>query len=583
MMRQRNQRTEVTDSMRQDDTRRAEPVAGPSRRAAAVGMCAMAVLLAGCTMPAPHVPLRENAQGGRNFYVSPQGDDGNDGRTPQSAWRTLRHADALRFRPADRLRLQGGARFRGTLSIGQGDAGDPRRPVVIESYGKGRATILASGSRAIEVHNTSGVALRDLVVVGDAAAYRTQDGIAFVSDLPGDRKLPYVRVSGVEVKNFRNGIRLHGGKEASGFRDVLISDTSLHTNQDAGLVADGPAFDADAPAYAHEDVTVSGVTAFDNVGDPQASERNTGSGIVLGSIRRGRVEQSVAHDNGELSSPDAMEGPEGIWTYDSTRMTLQKNVSYGNRTGSRVDGGGFGLDNNVSHSVMQYNLAYGNDGAGFLAYSAVANTAQTGNTIRYNISHDDSRKLQEYGGIVAFGSRVTNLAIYHNTVLITANGAVRAPALRLEPSLGSVTVRNNVFVTDGPPIVASQNAFLPSDVTMQGNDYYSPQGWNLQWGDGSFTDLASWRLATGQETLGQRATGTDVDPCLTQVPLSAAGPNLHGAGPTRGALASQCTHTLTGAAVNLRNLGVNPGRMDYFGAPLKGSPGVGAVQLAPAA
>ena len=118
-MRQRNQRTEVTDSMRQDDTRRAEPVAGPSRRAAAVGMCAMAVLLAGCTMPAPHVPLRENAQGGRNFYVSPQGDDGNDGRTPQSAWRTLRHADALRFRPADRLRLQGGARFRGTLSIGR--------------------------------------------------------------------------------------------------------------------------------------------------------------------------------------------------------------------------------------------------------------------------------------------------------------------------------------------------------------------------------------------------------------------------------------------------------------------------------
>ncbi|MEU0027147.1 right-handed parallel beta-helix repeat-containing protein [Streptomyces sp. NPDC006335] len=574
MLRQRNERTQVTDSVRRDDRSRARAVAG---------LCAAAVLLAGCGMPTPHVPLRENARGGRDFYLSPRGDDSDDGRTPQSAWRTLRRADTVRFKPADRLRLQGGARFEGTLSIGQGDAGDPRKPVVIESYGKGRAVVLASGTRGIEVHNTSGVTLRDLVVAGDAEAYRTQDGIAFVNDLPGDRKLPYVRVSGVEVKGFRNGLRLHGGPEASGFRDVLISDSTLHTNQDAGLVADGPAFDAAAPAYAHEDLTVSGVTAYDNVGDPQAADHNTGSGIVLGSVRRGRVERSVAHGNGELSSPGALEGPEGIWTYDSTRMTFQKNVSYGNHTGSRVDGGGFGLDNNVSHSVMQYNLAYGNDGAGFLVYSAAPNTAQTGNTVRYNISHDDGRKLQEYGGIVALGSRVTNLAIYHNTVLMTANGLVRAPALRLQPSLGSVTVRNNVFVTDGPPVVASRSAFLSSDVLLQGNDYYSPQGLNVQWGDRWFDDLAAWRRATGQETLGPRATGTDADPCLTRIPLPAAGPDLHGTGPTRGALASQCAATLTGGAVNLRSLGVNPGPVDYLGAPLTGSPGVGAVQWGPGA
>ncbi|MFF3335181.1 right-handed parallel beta-helix repeat-containing protein [Streptomyces sp. NPDC002888] len=583
MLRQRNERTTATESVRRDDRSRAEAFAGLPRRTAAVGMCVAAVLLAGCSMPTPHVPLRENAQGGRDFYLSPQGDDSDNGRTPQTAWRTLRRADALRFKPGDRLRLRGGAQFRGTLSIGQGDAGNARKPVVIESYGKGRAVIRASGTRAIEVHNTSGIAIRDLIIVGDSAAYRLRDGIAFVSDLPGNRKLPYVRVSGVEVKGFRNGIRLHGGAEASGFRDVVISDSALHTNQDAGLVADGPAFDADAPAYAHENMTVSKVTTYENIGDPRASDRNTGSGIVLGSVRSGLVERSVAHDNGEFSSPGAMEGPEGIWTYDSTRMTFEKNVSYGNHTGSQVDGGGFGLDNNVSHSVMQYNLAYGNDGAGFLAYSAVANAAHTGNTIRYNISHNDSRKLQDYGGIVAFGARVTDLAIYHNTVLTTANGPVRAPALRLQQSLGSVTVRNNVFETDGPPVVASQNAFAASAVLLQGNDYHSGQEWSLEWGDRWYTDLAAWRQDTGQETLGPRATGTDVDPCLAQVPLPAAGPNLYGTGPTRGALASRCTRTLTGAAVNLRTLGVNPGPVDYFGAPLSGSPGVGAVQVGPAA
>ncbi|MGI5373118.1 right-handed parallel beta-helix repeat-containing protein [Streptomyces sp. CA-251387] len=535
------------------------------------------VLLAGCEMPTPHVPLKNNARGGRTFYVSPDGDDSDNGRTPQTAWRTLEHADATRFKPGDELRLKGGARFTGTLSIGDGDAGDPRKPVVIDSYGKGRATIVAAGSRGIEVHNTGGVTVRDLVLVGDGASYRTEDGIAFVSDLRDGRKLPYVRVSGVDVSGFRNGIRLHGSASASGFRDVVINDCALHTNQDAGLVTDGPSFDADTPVYAHESVTVRKVRAYENVGDPTASSRNTGSGIVLGSVRRATVERSVAHSNGQYSAPRAVEGPEGIWAYDATRVTFQRNVSYRNHTGSTVDGGGFGLDNNVSHSVMQYNLSYENDGAGFLAYSASPNAAHTANTIRFNISHNDSRKLQDYGGIVTFGSRVTDLAIYRNTVLITANGPVRAPALRLQPSLGGVTVRNNLFVTKGSPLVDAQGYLDSTAVRLQGNAYHGTAGWSLVWGGRSYTDLAAWRRDAGQEMFGTRATGTTSDPCLTPAPLPAGAPSVSGGGPTRGALVARCAGASSDASVDLRAAGVDPGPVDYFGARLSGLPAAGAA------
>ena len=583
MLRQRNEGDGATGLQRSAHRKSTRAVAGPLRRSTAAGLCATALLLAGCSAPAPYVPLLENPRDGRTFYLSPQGDDRDDGRTPQTAWRTLLRADALRFKPGDRLRLKAGARFPGRLTIGQGDAGNARKPVVIESYGEGRATIAARGTRAIEVHNTSGVVVRDLTLVGDAASFRSHEGIAFVNDLPGDRKLPYVRVSDVEVSGFRNGLRLHGGTEASGFRDVVISDCALHDNQDAGLVADGPPFSADAPAYAHDEVTVSRVTAYRNVGDPLASDRNTGSGIVLGSVHRGRVERSVSHDNGSSSSPDAVEGPEGIWTYDSSWMTLERNVSYRNHTGSTVDGGGFGLDNNVSHSLVQYNLAYGNDGSGFLAYSAAPNTAHRDNTIRYNISHNDGRKLPHYGGIVALGWRVADLSIYQNTVLTTANGAVRAPALRLEPSLRGVTVRNNVFVTDGSPVVAAQGAFDASSVLMQGNDYHSSGNWALLWGGREYRDMATWRQATSQESVGAQPTGTDRNPCLAQAPVPAAGPNLRGSEPTRGALAGRCVDTLAAAAVDLRAMGIDPGQVDYFGAPLSGSPGVGAVQTGPTA
>ncbi|KUM95720.1 hypothetical protein AQI88_16065 [Streptomyces cellostaticus] len=534
-------------------------------------------------MPAPHVPVLENRQGGRTFYLSPDGADKDDGRTPQTAWRTLRRADAVRLKPGDRLLLKGGARFPGTLSIGPGDAGNARSPVVIDSYGAGRAVITAEGTRGIEVYNTSGIVIRNLVLAGNGTSYRSQDGIGIVSDLPGKRKLPYVRVTGVDVSGFRNGIRLHGGREGSGFRDVVIDDCAVHGNRDAGLVSDGPAFHPGAPVYAHEQVKVSKVAAFRNDGDPKASGHNTGSGIVLGSVRGGVVEGSDAHDNGASSSPDAMEGPEGIWTYDSTRIVLQRNVAHDNHTGSRADGGGFDLDNNVSYSLMQYNLSYGNDGAGFLAFSAVPNKAHTDNTIRYNISRDNARKLQDYGGIVLIGSRISNLAIYQNTVLARANGTVRAPALRLRPHLGAVSVRNNVFVTDGSPVVVAQDAFGTSQVEMQGNDYHSPRSLSLQWGESWYSELAAWRNATGQETQGPRATGTSADPCLADVPPPANGPGPHGSGPARGALASQCAQALAGAAVDLRTVGIDPGPVDYFGRPLSGSPGLGAVQVAPKA
>ncbi|MFF8595611.1 right-handed parallel beta-helix repeat-containing protein [Streptomyces sp. NPDC015220] len=560
-----------------------EAVTGRQWHHILMGLGATALLLAGVSTSVPRVSVSGARQEGRTFYLSPEGDDDADGRTPQTAWRTLRRADTVRLEPGDHLLLKGGARFSGTLTIGQDDAGNARMPVLVESYGEGRAVIAAAGTHGIKVNNTSGIVIRNLILAGDTTSYRSQDGIAFISDLPRKHRLPYVRVTGVDVSGFRNGIRLHSGAEASGFQDVVINDCAVHDNKDAGLISDGPPFNAGAPAYAHEDVTVSKVVAFRNDGDPQASDRNTGSGIVLGSVHRGVVRGSVAYDNGRSSAPAALEGPEGIWTYDSTRMILERNIAYGNHTGSQVDGGGFDLDNNVSYSLVQYNLSYGNDGAGFLAFSAASNSAHTNNAIRYNISQNNSRKLQDYGGIVVFGSRITNLAIYQNTVLAATEGSVRAPALRLQPSLGAVSVRNNVFLTDGSPVVAAHKYFDTSEVVMQGNDYHSPTGFNLQWGERWYTDLSAWRSESRQEMAGSRATGTGDDPCLVEVPLPTSGSDVRDSGPTRGALASRCAPALAGAVVDLKALGIDPGPVDYLGTPLTGSPGAGAVPAAPRA
>lgn len=528
-------------------------------------------LLSGCDAFKPYTPPRPPSKGALTFYVSPDGDDDHDGLSEATAWRTLAKADQVPFRPGDRLRLKGGERFPGGLTIGTGDAGSARKPVVIDSYGTGRATIAARGTAGISVHNTAGVAIRNLVIVGEAKTQRSEDGISFFNDLSGAKRLDHVRISGVDVSRFQHGIRIGAGPKSSGFSDIRISDSAVHHNQDAGLVTYGPRFRAKNPEYAHARLTITRVKAYSNPGDPTAHDRNTGSGIVLGSLQGATVQQSVSHDNGAKSSRLALEGPEGIWTYDSTRVIIQNSRSYRNRTGSSVDGGGFGLDNNVSSSALQYNLAYGNDGAGFLVYSGEATNAHKDNVVRFNYSWDDARKLPWYGGIVAYGTHMRDLEIYQNTVVLRSRGIDRAPALRLRNGMTGVGVHNNILVTNGAPVVDSDTDYTPALVRLQGNDYFSTGGWKLQWGKARYSDLDAWRDRAGQELMGSDPTGSSADPCLA----NAGAPVTGAAGASK--LVSQCADELEGA-VTLRSVGVDPGPVDYFGERLSTAPSVGASQ-----
>ncbi|MFE9136514.1 right-handed parallel beta-helix repeat-containing protein [Streptomyces sp. NPDC007355] len=543
---------------------------------------AVLLLVTGCEVPGVYRPARPATGGPYTFYVSPEGDDRNDGLSPAKPWRTLDHANDVRFEPGDRLRLKGGARFRGSVTLEDDEAGSGTKPVVIESYGTGRATIAPRGTSGITVRNTSGVEIRNLSLVGDRRALREGVGISFRNSLPGTR-LDHVRITGVEARGFQNGISLGAEKDgAAGFGDVRITDVSVHHNLEGGLVFYGPRFEADRPAYAHAGLRIERVRAYANSGDPESDRRNTGSGIALGSVRDAKVLRSVAHDNGARSAADAAEGPEGIWVYDSTRVVLENNRSYRNRTGSHVDGGGFGLDNNVSSSVMQYNLAYDNDGPGFLVYSGQATGAHKDNIVRFNMSWDDARKLPEYGGIVAYGTRMKNLQIYHNTVVMRTRGLAsaeaagnRPPALRLRDGMRGVRVHNNILATDGGPLIEAESPYGPGTHRIQGNVYYSTGAWSLRWGDRRFTGLDGWRAASRQETLGGEPTGLDEDPCLPGL----FAPTTDGAGARN--LAPQCPDAGPGG-LGPRAMGVDVGPVDYFGSRVTEVRLAGAAQTRPA-
>ncbi len=475
-------------------------------------MCALIVVagasLASCTGYGSH------ASGPLTYYVSPAGNDKAAGTSADTAWKTLARASSALLKPGTRLLLAGGARFTGQLRLSPGDGGNASLPVRIGSYGRGQATIVTPSGSGIVIYDTAGIDISNLVVVGRHSP-ANGEGINLYNDLPGNRKLVHVAIDHVNVSGFADGIAIGSGMGSSGFRNVWVSNAALHSNLDNGFLSYGPPFNSVSPAYAHSNIYLSHVSAYRNYGDPAVRNSNSGSGIVLGSVNHATVAWSTAYDNGGRGGA-TFQGPQGIWTYDSAYVVIEHDLSYHNRSIGRTDGGGFDLDQNTSHSLVQYNLSYGNAGPGYLLFTHRANSVDVGNVVRFNISSGDTRENKAYGGIQVAG-RIIRAAIYNNTVVMGRRaGLDYSIPLVLGKDLVRTTIRNNIFLTYQPGLTLDARRPLPrSAVLLQGNDYFSAAGqWEALWGGASYSSLSAFRTGTGQERLAARAAGLATDPGL---------------------------------------------------------------------
>ncbi len=510
------------------------------------------------------------------YYVSTTGDDNAAGTSPSAAWRTLARASKQRFQPGERLLLKGGDRFTGELAFRPGQGGSAAKPVTVGSYGGGQAVIQvkAAAAPAVSVYDTAGVEIADLVVIGPGAGSSEASGIDIYNDLPGNRTLAHISVSNVDVSGFRNGIFVGGGNGASGFSDIRVSDSKLHGNRDNGLVSYGPTDAGGQEARPFHHFVVTGVEAYDNLGNPAEHTISTGNGISLGGVETGLIENSVAHGNG--SRCDSLSGPVAIWAHDSTGVVIQHNVAYSNRTAGYTDGGGFDLDQRTDDSVMQYNLTYDNYGPGYMVWSATKELLSNRNTVRFNVSIDDARSPLDadsitYGALMLSGYEA-DASVYHNTVVQTLAGE-QSPLLNLGTHLAGATVRDNIFVAQKGELVKTGGALSHSQVLLQGNDYYSASGhWRIGWGGTAYSSLSAWRWASGQERFEGRSTGSTANPQLAPAGIASWDP-MRKTVPAPRAGSAVATVGLDLAA----RFGTDLGAQDYFGGSLTAPTMPGAV------
>jgi len=539
------------------------------------GVTALLVVVAVALLSACASVSGGTARHAVTYYLSPSGNDAAAGTSPATAWRTLSRASSAVLVPGSKVLLQAGQVFTGQLTVGPHDAGSASAPVLIGSYGGGQATIYSPDGSGVLVYDTGGVEIADLQLTGSPHPGEG-DGLNIYSDLPSGHRLDHIAISNVDAHGFLYGIALGGLHSGAGFTNVAISDAYLHDNMNAGLLTYGPPFDPQAPAYSNENVVVSDVQASMNRGNPHVVNLDTGNGIVLGSVNSGSVEWSTANDNGGLGP--SIEGPVGIWTYDSTDVDIEHDLSYDNKTLNQVDGNGFGLDQNTTDSVLQYDISYGNSGAGYLIYSGRDDGWQHDNVVRDNISSGDGRDgTTFYGGMSVLGY-VSNAAVYQNTVVTTPAPGGAPPLLRLGPNLRAVSIRNNLFSTESGPVVCVSSALSESAVILQGNDYFSVLGpWQVVWGQTTYSSLPEWRTGTSEETANGQPTGLAADPEMIGpvLGLSVTSPLAPAAA---AAFALRPDSPLTGAGLDLASLGMHPAATGLTGQPQPVQhPDIGAV------
>jgi hypothetical protein len=484
------------------------------------------------------------------YYVSPDGNDENSGKSQARAWKTIGKVNETDFDPGSSILFQGGGEFEGTIRFSASDEGTADRKLTLSSFGEGQAVIHGGDHEGLVAEDCDHLLVRNLIFKGSGRkSGNTTDGV----QISGCNS---VGIADIEVSGFqKSGLHVRKAEVAN------ISGVYAHHNGFAGIHVTGTTMNHQTE-YDNSDLYIGHCVAENNPGDPTVLKNHSGNGILASSVKGGVIEYCEAFNNG-WDMPWTGNGPVGIWIWDCTDFIIQHCIAHDNKTNPvAADGGGFDFDGGVSNSIMQYNLSYRNEGCGYGLYEFGAAKTWENNIIRYNISQDDGIINGGAVGIWKNDNRGTmrNCEIYHNTFY---NSAEDGPIIWLYDHYPGFSFRNNIFVYNGTFLDEGQQL---ADEVFQGNVY-----WNLAGGlaIGDYSTLEEWATATGNELLYGELVGRYTDPGLRNPGrTSLADPGLLDADNLPGYMPVPGSPVIDGGLDLKAMFGLDPGPADILGTPV---------------
>jgi hypothetical protein len=347
---------------------------------------------------------------GTTYYVdSASGNNGHNGISPSSAWKTLAKVNATVFSPGDRILFKSGSTWTGQLW--PKGSGTESQPIMIDKYG-GEAKPVINGNGeaedAVLLKNQEYWEIRNLEVTNTGQTPGVRRGVRVMAVDYGDVHHIYVQDLDVHDVNGSNGMKENGGityysagdAKPSRFIDLRIEGNRIHHVDRSGIFGWSTRW-VRSKWYPSLGVAIR-KNAVDDVG---------GDGIVAVATDGALVEYNVVSNASQRSQDYNV----GIWPWSADNTVVQFNEVYGTR--GQHDAEGFDSDWNSRNTVIQYNYSHDNEG-GFLlicnegSQSPEVSAGNTGTIVRYNISQNDHHR-----GIKLSGP-VKNTLIYNNTIYV---------------------------------------------------------------------------------------------------------------------------------------------------------------------
>lgn len=428
----------------------------------------------------------------RGYYVNTTGADSNAGDI-NNPWRTIEKINSIQLVAGDSILLKGGDSFEGKLHIEGNINGSAERPIIVTSYGTGKAIINAGNHKGVEIKASSFIDVSNLKIIGSGRKNgNTKNGVSILY-------CKRVNIDNVDISGFQKaGLLIHSSS------NINATKVYAHDNGAAGITVDG-----DSSKKECKNILIDHCVAENNPGDPTNFTNHSGNGIVVSQCTDLKIAYCVATNNG-WDMPRIGNGPVGIWAWEADSVTIEHCISYRNKTSNGgEDGGGFDFDGGVTNSTIQYCLSYENDGSGIGLFQYNGASPWYNNTIRYNVSINDGLVSAAKAGIYIWNAdytnKLSNSLIYNNTIY---NSQFSAIHYAKESDNEGLRFYNNILLGKDAIIIGEKQTgeFI-------GNNYWSiDKGFDIA----GFQTLGAWASAKKQEQLKDKMMGLNINPLFVK-------------------------------------------------------------------
>ncbi len=362
-----------------------------------------------------------SAQGATYYVDNFSGNDGNDGRQPDQAWKTLKKVNSVTFKPGNRILFRRGGIWFGKLTP-QG-SGSAEAPIAISAYGNGPKPLFhgngLTGSGVVSLYNQSYWEISDLEIVNPAPEEGDRRGVEIKAENAG--VIRHIRLNELHIHDI-SGIRGHdySSKKTAGiyiavvddrqhptrFDDIRVTHCLLHHISNQGIVTNNERNHKDYPGTEKwQQQKFTAVSIRQNVLHHIAK-----NAMIVRLTENGLVEHNLCYETALGMSGNTM------FTISSLGTTFQYNEGFLNRS-TDADGSLYDPDLSSPGTIWQYSYSH-NNSHGLVWFCT--RLSDTGIVVRHNISSND------HGYLVYANYAFSGASIYGNTFHI---GEQRSPVI----------------------------------------------------------------------------------------------------------------------------------------------------------